>query len=71
MRSIVRCQGDVEVLSVPQEALAYEGVPLSAIVTIVETDAPLTNSVDVEQMASPACSGIFIADDLILSSAHW
>lgn len=53
-RSIVRCRRDVEVLSVPQTASAFEGVPLGAIVTIVETHRPLTHAAQIEQRALPA-----------------
>lgn len=70
-RSIVRCQRDVEVLSVPQAATAYEGVSLGGVVTIVETDAPLTDTELIEQVALPACSGVFVSEGLVLSSAHW
>lgn len=70
-RSIVRCSDQVEVLSVPETAIAYEGVPLAGVVTIIETAEPLTDKAQISQFAVPACSGVFISETEIISSAHW
>lgn len=70
-RSIEQCQSSVEMLKVPDSATHYEGVPLGAVVTIVETDVPLHESIEAAQRALPACTGIFVSPTQIISSAHW
>ncbi|KAI0559742.1 Peptidase S1 PA clan [Gracilaria domingensis] len=69
-RSIVQCETTVEVLEVPDNTTEYDGVPLDALVTIVETEVPLRDSMEAAQRALPACTGIFVSPTQILSSAH-
>lgn len=69
-RSIVRCRSEIEVLDVPERAIAYNGVALGGVVTIVETTEALRD-IEAVQKAVPACSGIFVSETQVISSAHW
>lgn len=70
-RSIEQCKSSVEMLNVPDSATHYEGVPLGGVVTIVETEVPLHESIAAAQRALPACTGMFVSPTQIISSAHW
>lgn len=67
-RSITRCSGLVESVFIEESTTSYLGVPIGGIVSIVESVHPWSDSGDAQ--LTPICSGIFIGDNKILSSAH-
>lgn len=67
-RSIARCRGIVESVAVDEAATSYLGVPIGGVVSIVESMTPWGENPDAEM--TPICSGIFVGQDKVLSSAH-
>jgi len=68
-RSIARCRGLVESVSVPEEFDDYLGVPLGGVVSIVESESPWSG-IHEEGEITPICSGIFVGESKVLTSAH-
>lgn len=67
-RSIARCRGLVESVEVPEDVKTYLGVPIGGVVSIIESTLPWEESKDGD--VTPICSGIFVEDRKVISSAH-
>lgn len=67
-RSISRCRGLVESISIEEDASTYLGIPIGGVVSIIESISPWQDAKEGEM--TPICSGIFVEKSKVLSSAH-